>query len=116
MPGHVAQGREVANSGEPIHSGCDSGRYGGRSRIAAGVHPRRDISLPLCVIQLCRARITAAGANPGAWSPTLSSLSWRSDLVTVPLKPDLESLTDRIAMSRCRNFVQQLANTSVANL
>jgi hypothetical protein len=72
MPGHVAQGREVANSGEPIHSGCDSGGYGGRSRIVAGVHPRRDISLSLSVIQLRRARITMAGANPGARSPAVS--------------------------------------------
>jgi hypothetical protein len=55
MPGHVAQGREVANSSEPIHSGCDSGGYGARSRIVAGVHPQRDISLPLCIIQLRRA-------------------------------------------------------------
>jgi hypothetical protein len=116
MPGHVAQGHEVANSGEPIHSGCDSGGYGDRSRIVTGVHPRRDIFLPLSVIQLRRARITAAGANPGAQSPAVSSLSWRSDLVTVPLKPDSERMTDRIAMSRSRIFVQQLANTSVANL
>jgi hypothetical protein len=116
MPGHVAQGRKVANSSEPIHNGCDSGGYGDRSRIVAGVHPRRDISLPLCIIQLRRARITAAGANLGTRSPAVSSLSWRSDLVTIPLKPDLERLTDRIAMSRSRIFVQQLANTSVANL
>jgi hypothetical protein len=88
MPGYMAQGREVANFGEPIHSGCDSGGYGGRSRIVVGVHPRRDISLPLCVIQLRRAQIIAAGANPGARSPAVSSLSWCSDLVTVPLKPD----------------------------
>jgi hypothetical protein len=52
----------------------------------AGVHPRGDISYPLAVIQLGRARITAAGANPGARSPTVSYLSWRSDLATVPLK------------------------------
>jgi hypothetical protein len=116
MPGYVAQGREVANSGEPIHSGCVSGGYDGRSRIVAGVHPRRDISLPLCVIQLRRARIIAAVANPGARSPAVSSLSWHSDLATVPLKLDSERLTDRIAMSRYRFFVQQLANTSVANL
>jgi hypothetical protein len=30
-PNHVAQGREVANSGESIRSGRDSSGYGGRS-------------------------------------------------------------------------------------
>jgi hypothetical protein len=56
------------------------------------------------------------GANTGARSPVVSSLSWRSDLVTVPLKPNSERLTDRIAMTRSQIFVQQLANTSIANL
>jgi hypothetical protein len=53
----------------------------------AGVHPLGDISYSLCVVQPRRARITAAGANPGAWSPAVSSLSWWSNLVTVPSKP-----------------------------
>jgi hypothetical protein len=43
---HVVQGCEVANSGEPIQSGCDSGGYCNRSRIVAVVHPQRDISYP----------------------------------------------------------------------
>jgi hypothetical protein len=47
-PSHVAQGCRVANSGEPIQIGCDSGGYCGRSRIVAGVHPRGDISYPPC--------------------------------------------------------------------
>jgi hypothetical protein len=34
-PKHVAQGREVANSGESIRSGRDSGEYGSRSRTVA---------------------------------------------------------------------------------
>ena len=38
-PRQVEQGCVVANSGEPIQSGRDSGGYGGRSRIVAGVHP-----------------------------------------------------------------------------
>jgi hypothetical protein len=46
MPRHVAQDREVANSGEPIQSGHDTLGYGGRSKIVVGVHPRRDIYLP----------------------------------------------------------------------
>jgi hypothetical protein len=50
MPRHVAQGREVANSSEPIQSGRDILGYGGRSKIVAGVQPQRDISLPLGVI------------------------------------------------------------------
>jgi hypothetical protein len=41
----------------------------------AGVHPRGDISYPLYVIQLLRARITTAGANPGARSPAVSYLT-----------------------------------------
>ena len=85
-PRHVAQGYEVADSSEPIQSGRDSSGYGGRIRIVAGVHPWHDVSLPLCVIQLRRARITAAGANSGARSPVVSYLGWRSDLVIVPLK------------------------------
>jgi hypothetical protein len=75
VPRHVEQGREVANSGEPIQSGRDSSGYDNRSRIVAGVHPRGDISYPLCVIQLRRARITAAGTNPGARSSTVSYLT-----------------------------------------
>jgi hypothetical protein len=47
-PRHVAQGCGVANSGEPIQIGYDSGGYGGRSRIVAGVHPRGDISYTPC--------------------------------------------------------------------
>jgi hypothetical protein len=45
-PMHVAQGSEVANSGESIRSGRDSSGYGGRSGKVAWVHPRRDISYP----------------------------------------------------------------------
>jgi hypothetical protein len=66
-PRHVAQGREVANSSESIRSGRDSGRYGDRSRIVAGVHPRCDISYPSS-LSICarhesprRARIRAHG-------------------------------------------------------
>jgi hypothetical protein len=66
-PRHVAQGREVANSGEPIRSGRDSGGYDGRGRIVAGVHPRCDISYPL-PLSICagdesswRVRIQAHG-------------------------------------------------------
>jgi hypothetical protein len=59
-----------------------------------GVHPLGDISYPLGVIQLRRARITTAGANPGTQSPVVSSLSWCSDLVTVPLKTRFR-VTDR---------------------
>jgi hypothetical protein len=66
-PRHMAQGREVANSGEPIQSGRDTSGYGGRSRIVVGVHPRCDISYLLAVIHLrgheslWRARIRAHG-------------------------------------------------------
>jgi hypothetical protein len=41
---HVAQGRGGANFGQPIQSDRDTSGYGGRSKIAAGVHPRGDIS------------------------------------------------------------------------
>jgi hypothetical protein len=67
-PRHVAQGREVANSGEPIQSGRDSGRYDDRSRIVAGVHLRGDISYPSSL------SIYAAGTNPGARSPAVRHL------------------------------------------
>jgi hypothetical protein len=66
-PRHVAQGCEVANSGDPIQSGRDLGGYGDRSRIVAGVHPRDDISYP-SVLSNCaghesprRAQIRAHG-------------------------------------------------------
>jgi hypothetical protein len=69
-----------------------------------GVHPLGDISYSLCVIQPCRARITAAGANLGARSPTVSSLSWRSDLVTVPSHSSF-SRCDRACLgSICSKF------------
>jgi hypothetical protein len=60
-PRHVAQGREVANSGEPIQSGRDTSGYSGASRIVARVHPRWDISYLLPVIHLRGARIRAHG-------------------------------------------------------
>jgi hypothetical protein len=66
-PRQVEQGCVVANSGEPIQSGRDSGGYGGRSRIVAGVHPRGDISYPSMLSNyaehesLWRARIRAHG-------------------------------------------------------
>jgi hypothetical protein len=46
MTRHVAQGRKVAISSEPIRSSRDLLGYGGRSKIMAGVYPRRDIYLP----------------------------------------------------------------------
>jgi hypothetical protein len=46
VPRHVAQGHEVSISGEPIRSNRDLLGYGGRSKIVAGVYPRRDIYLP----------------------------------------------------------------------
>jgi hypothetical protein len=46
VPRHVAQGRKEAISGEPIQIHCGLLGYGGRSKIVAGVYPRRDIYLP----------------------------------------------------------------------
>jgi hypothetical protein len=54
VPRHVAQGREEAISGEPIQGGRDTLGYGGRSKIAAGVHPWV-IFLTPGAIQLIRA-------------------------------------------------------------
>jgi hypothetical protein len=54
VPRHVAQGREEAISGEPIQGGRDTLGYGGRSKIAAEVHPWA-IFLTLGAIQLIRA-------------------------------------------------------------
>ena len=75
VPRHVAQDLEMANSGESIRSGCDSGGYGGWSRIVAGVHPRCDISYPFAVIHLRWARITVVDANLGARSPAVRHLN-----------------------------------------
>jgi hypothetical protein len=103
-PRHVAQGREVANSGKPIQSGRDTSGYGGRSRIVAGVHPRCDISYLLAVIHLRGAQITTAGANPSSRSPTVSYLNWRFDLDTVPLKTRFRA-TDRACLEAiCSKF------------
>jgi hypothetical protein len=64
-PGHVAQGHEVANSGQSNRSGRDTGGYVDRSRIVVGVHPGCDISYPSS-LSICaghesprRARIRA---------------------------------------------------------
>jgi hypothetical protein len=46
VPRHVAQGREVAISGEPIQIDRGLLGYGGQSKIVVGVYPRRDIYLP----------------------------------------------------------------------
>jgi hypothetical protein len=62
MLGNVAQGHEESISSEPIQGGRDMLWYGGRSKIAAGVHPRA-IFLTPGAIQLIRARITAAIAR-----------------------------------------------------
>jgi hypothetical protein len=62
----------------------------------AGVHPLGDISYSLCVIQLHRARITAADVNPGARSPAVSSLSWRSDLVLYHRATPSVGLTEHV--------------------
>jgi hypothetical protein len=100
----VAQGHEVADSGEPIQSGRDSSGYGDRSRIVAEVHPRRDISYLLAVIQLRRARITKAGTNPGTRSPVVSSLSWRSDLDTVPSRSSFSQSDKACLGAFCSKF------------
>jgi hypothetical protein len=62
VPRHMAQGHEESISGEPIQGGRDTLGYGGRSKIAAGVHPRA-IFLTPGAIQLIRARITTAIAR-----------------------------------------------------
>jgi hypothetical protein len=103
-PRHVARGREVANSSEPIQSGRDSSGYGDRSRIVAGVLPQRDISYLLAFIQLRRARITAAGAKPGARSPAVSSLSWRSDLDTIPSRNSFSQSDKACLGAFCSKF------------
>jgi hypothetical protein len=48
MPRHVAQDREVANSGEPIQSGHDTLGYGGRSSSMTRylLTPRRYLTEP----------------------------------------------------------------------
>jgi hypothetical protein len=57
---YVAQGCGGAISGEPIQSGHDTSGYGGRSKIAAGVHPR--------VIFLTSQRYpTTRGTNHRSW-------------------------------------------------
>jgi hypothetical protein len=43
VPRHVARGREAAVSGELIQISSGLLGYGGRSKIMAGVFPRRDI-------------------------------------------------------------------------
>jgi hypothetical protein len=101
---HVVQGREVANSGEPIQSGRDTSGYGGRSIIVAGVHPWCDISYLLAVIHLRWARITVVGANPGARSPAVSYLNWHSDLDTVPLKTQFRAPYRACLEAICSKF------------
>jgi hypothetical protein len=65
----------------------------------AAVHPLGDISYSLCVVQLHRAQITVAGANPGARLPPVRSLSWQSDLDTVPSRSSF-SRPDRACLGQ----------------
>jgi hypothetical protein len=100
-PRHVAQGCEVANSSEPIQSGCDSSGYSGWSRIVAGVHPRGDISCPLHVIQLCRAR---GGREFGRTVAGGELSDWRSDLYIVPYRSSF-SRSDKACLGAiCSKF------------
>jgi hypothetical protein len=55
VPRHVAQGREVSNSGEPIQGDRDTLGYGGRSKIVAGVHPWA-IFLTPATLSICAER------------------------------------------------------------
>jgi hypothetical protein len=45
-PKHVAQGHEVANSGEFIRIGRESGGHDDRSETVAQVHPQGDFYYP----------------------------------------------------------------------
>jgi hypothetical protein len=104
-PRHVAQGREVANSGESIRSGRDLGGYGGRGRIVAGVQPRCDISYPSS-LSICAghesprlARIRAHGSSAARFS----GLGYFQ--CTVPLDPHLVSVTKQLVGRFTPNFM-----------
>jgi hypothetical protein len=70
----VAQCHEVANAGEFIRSGRDSGRYDCQSRIVVGVHPWCDISYPSTLSNCARhesprrARIRAHNSSAEKFS------------------------------------------------
>jgi hypothetical protein len=66
MPRHVAQGREVAISSEPIQIIRGLLGYDGRSKIVAGVYPRRDIFLPRVLSNGSERESPTASTNPSA--------------------------------------------------
>jgi hypothetical protein len=72
--------------------------------------------LPFCVIQLRRARITAAGANPGARSPIVSYLNLRSDLDTVPSCCSFSQLIEPVWGQFAPNFMWWPDQHSVSKL
>jgi hypothetical protein len=108
VPRHVAQGREMANSGEPIRSSRSTGGYDGHSRIVAGVHPWCDISYPSVLSNCARHespwRVRIRVHDRRLWV----IWNWRSDPDTVPLKtwfraPDRQICSAQILDFRIRD-------------
>jgi hypothetical protein len=114
-PRHMAQGREVANSGEPIQSGRDSSGYGSRSRIVAGVHPWGDISYPSS-LSICarhespwrKSGLTIAGGEASGSGVLIRTLYHRA--------PHSVSLTEPVWGQIAPNFMWWPDQHSVSKL
>jgi hypothetical protein len=111
-PKHVAQGHEVANSGEFIRIGRELGGHGDRSeQWLKFIHTvifttRATISTSLSTNRSIRReseRVVAGGEMSGSCDLILTLYHQNPDL-------------DFCAMPRSRIFVQELANPFVANL
>jgi hypothetical protein len=96
VPRHVAQGREEAISGEPIQIHRGLLGYGGRSKIAVGVYPRRDIYLPRCYPIDSSVNHHGDSTNPCAARRRRGDQNLIQS-VTVPWDCSLVSLTAQLA-------------------
>jgi hypothetical protein len=67
--------------------------------------------LPPCRYPSARARITMAGANPGARSLAVSYLNWRSDPDTVPLKTQFRAPNRACLEVICSKFYMVTRST-----
>jgi hypothetical protein len=113
---HVVQGCRGGNSGEPIQSDRDTSGYRGRSKIAAGVHPRGDISYLSALSNYAghESPWLAQFRVHGSSAARFSGLGYFS--VLYHWKPNSERLIARVAMPRACISVQEHANPSITNL
>jgi hypothetical protein len=116
VPRHVAQGRAVAISSEPIQGGHDTPGYGGRSKIVAGVYPRRDIYGPPVLSNWSERESPTASTNPSAQLIDSEGIWTWAYPVTVPSDCSSVSLTNKVWGGFPPDFTWQQGHRSIAKL